>query len=398
MAETKVDHQGPEALSAAAVRGWMAVVGLVSMAAVVPARPRDYMMSFWALSYQRGYRARGLPGAVLQWLGVERISVQLVTVVSVALLLAGLALLVELGARAYRNDPGWPTFLLGMLLVGSPATLQFLALELGAFDHFLTVLTVGPLLLLLDDRGRGRLITVGLLTTVAVLIHEGFVLLGLPLIVAAVVVRRGAPVRRRLVAEVAVVVAGPVLALAWIQAGPTLSPDDLPARHAEVLEVAEVAADHRPVVWPIANHTRSFTENIAYTADRIRERGHREHLVALLACLPTLAAVVAVGRQRLGGRDRRLLVVLWAGVVAAPLLLAPIGHDWGRWMVYATFNGLLAVVWLDAHRRPPTEATTSHTPMALMAIALILPALTRSGAFRADLGHPIEVVRTLFGL
>jgi hypothetical protein len=395
--ETKANPR-PGVLSDKAVRGWLSLVGLLSMLMVVPARPPDYLMSFWVLSYQRGYRARALPASVLQGVGVERVSHQVIAAISAAFLLAALVLLVEFGVRAYRHDPGWPSLLLGLLLVGSPVTLQIQALELGSFDHLVVVLTLAPLLILLDRAGWAHVTAVGAMATLGVLVHEGFLLISLPLLLAAVAARRDPLPWRRLAADVAIIVVGPLLALAWIQAGPMVSLDEVPERTEVVARVAEVDPEEPAISWPIVNHTRSFTDNVAYSARRVSERGHREHLVALVACLPSLIAAAAVGRHLLAGANRRLLLALWAGVVVAPLLMMVIGHDWGRWFAFSTFNGLMAVVWVSARRRAPAATWATHTPMVLMVIALILPSLARDGAFRVRLGQPIQLLRTILGL
>lgn len=397
MAATDV-HDRPRTLSALAVRVWLAVVGLVSLATVVPAAPNDYMLSVWTLSYERGYRARALPASVLQWAGFDRVTPRLVATVSVVLLLVALVLLVELGARAYRHDQGLPTLLLGVLLVGSPVTLQMLAFDLASFDNVIVVLTLASLLIVLGSPGPAGLVAVGLLATLSTLTHEGFVLLGLPLIVGAVVViRRGAP-WRRIAGHVAVVVLGPAVALAWVQAAPLLPADEVPAREAEVRKRAELEPGSDRVAWPIRNHSRSLTDNIEHSARQVTRRGHRDHAVALLACLPSFLVAAAVGSRWVSPRHRRPLVLLWVGVVVAPLLLAPVAHDWGRWLTFSTFNALIAVVWVKARRRSPADTAPSHAWVALVAIAFLLPTLARNGSFRVRVGQPLELLRLILGL
>ncbi len=393
-----------DVLPTAALRCWLVAAGLLSMALVVPRAPSDFLMSFWALSVQRGYRARALPATVLQAVGFERVTVRLVSGVSVVVLLVVLALLVRLATTGHRSWPSWTTLLLGVLLVGSPATLRSFAFELAAHDGLVLLVTVAGLLVLLRDGGRWRLPAVGALAAVGVLVHEGFVLLSLPLLLAAVVVRAAGAPWRRVVAQVTVVAAGPLLALAWVAAEPTLPRDDVPERLAVVREVVELGPEGAKGRWAILNHTRSLAENVRYTADVVAEQGHSRHLISLLACVPSVAAAALIGRRLIPPGRRLLPGGLWAGATLAPLLLAPLGHDWGRWIAYGALNAVLGVVWLAARHRTTGEVArtdarraVTHVTVALVALALMTPPFARGGSFRVRVGQPAEVVKVLLG-
>lgn len=390
--------------STLALRCWLAATGALAMGVVVPAAPSDFLMSFWALSVQRGYRARALPATVLQLLGVDRVTVRLVSLVSVLVLLVLLGLLVRLATAAHRSWPSWTTFLLGVLLVGSPATLRTFAFEPAAFDGLVLLLTSAALLVLLGDDGRWRLPAVGALAAAGVLVHEGFLVLALPLLVAAVVVRSGPAPWRRWTTEVAVVVALPLLALAWVAAGPTLPRGEVPARLAVVRSVVELGPDEAKGRWAILNHTRTVGDNLRYSAEVVADRGHGRHLISLLASVPTVAVAALVGRRLVAGGRGVLLGALWAGSTAAPLLLFPLGHDWGRWMAYAALNAVLAVSWLAARlratgeiRRTCASRAVTHLTVGLTVLALLTPAYARGGSFRSRVGQPAEVVKVLLG-
>lgn len=395
-------HPPPGALPTFAIRCWLAVSGLVSMALVVPAAPSDFLMSFWALSVQRGYRSRALPATVLQALGFERVTVRLVSWVSVLVLLAVLGLLVRLTTAGSPSWSSWTTLLLGVLVVGSPATLRSFAFELAALDGLVLLVTVAALLLLLRDGGSWRLPAVSALAAVGVLVHEGFVLLALPLLLAAVVVRAGPAPWRRVAAEAAVVLVAPLLALAWVAAEPTLPRGEVPARSAVVRSVVELEPGEDKSRWAILNHTRTIADNVRYTADVVRERGHGRHLISLLASVPTVAAAALVGRRLVPDGRRLLLGGLWAGSSVAPLLLALLGHDWGRWIAYGALNAVLGVVWLTARLRSTGEvgrtgATrgVTHVAVGLTVLALMTPPFARDGSFRVRVGQPADVVKVL---
>ena len=390
--------------SSLAIRCWLATIGALAVGLVVPAAPSDFLMSFWGLSVQRGYRARALPATVLQLLGVERVSVRIVTWVSVVVLLVVLGLLVRLATAAHRAWPSWTTCLLGALLVGSPATLRTLGFEPAAFDTLLLLVTSAALVVLLGDAGRWRLPVVGVLAAVGVLVHEGFVVLALPLLLAAVVVRADPAPWRRVASEVAVVAALPLVALAWVAAEPTLPREEVPERLAVVRSVVELGPNETKGRWAILNHTRTLGDNLRYTADVVADRGHGSHLISLLASAPTVAAAAIVGR-RLAPRGRgALLGALWVGSTAAPLLLAPLGHDWGRWIAYAALNAVLGVAWLAARlrttgevRRTGASRAVTHLTVGLTVLALLTPAYARGGSVRARVGQPAEVAKVLLG-
>ncbi len=395
-------HPHSGVLPTFAVRFWLAAAGLLSMALVVPAAPSDFLMSFWALSVQRGYRSRALPATVVQALGFERVTVRLVSWVSVLVLLAVLGLLVRLATAGSRWWPSWTTLLLGMLVVGSPASLRSFAFELVAFDGLVLLVTVTGLVVLLRDGGSWRLPAVGALAAVGVLVHEGFVLLALPLLLAAVVVRAGPAPLRRVAAEAAVVLVVPLLALAWVAAEPTLPRGDVAARSAVVRSVVELGPGEEKSRWAILNHTRTIADNVRYTADVVRKRGHGRHLISLLACVPTVAAAALVGRRLVPDGRPLLLTGLWAGSSVAPLLLALLGHDWGRWIAYGTLNAVLGVVWLAARQRTTGEIGrtgaargVTHVVVGLTVLALMTPPFARDGSFRVRVGQPAEVLKVL---
>jgi hypothetical protein len=394
------------------VRGWLTGIGLVAAATVVPARPSDYLVTFWVLSHQRGYRARALPATVLQVAGAQPVSARVVGVVAVLVLGAVLALLVHLGAAAHRRQPGWPTAVLAVLLVGAPVTVRHLAFELASLDALLVLGALASLVVLLGGVSPPRLAATAVLATLSVLIHEGSVLLTLPLVLAAVVVACDGTWPRRLVV-VACVAAGPALALAWLQAAPVVPRGEALERLAAVHAASDVDPDDRAVLWPILNHTRTLGRSIEYTAERVAERGHRDHAVALLAVLPPLGAAALVGRRWLDPARRRLQVALWAGVVVAPVLMAPLGHDWGRWLAFAGFNGLVATIWSAARpatveqgtgevqghvATPPGPSGSLHAAAALVAVSLLIPTLARGGGLRTQVGEPIRLLRLLTGL
>jgi hypothetical protein len=412
----------PGAPTGSVVRAWLSVLGVASVLLVVPSRPSDYLTTFWVLSAQRGYRSRALPGTVLQWLGVDVVTRRLVAWIAVVALLAVLGLLVHLTARAHASRPGWPLLLLGALVVGAPVTLRTLAYELGTFDVLVVLLGLVCLVVLSrPGADTARWAAVGALAGIGTAVHEAFLVLALPVVVAAVVVRElvpggaaGAPVPwRRLAGAVAVVVAAPVVVAAWVTTAPSMPREELPERLAAVHAASDVDPDEPRVAWPILNHARDLGDEIDHTARKVGERGQLPHVVALLGAVPVLAVAAVVGSAWLPADRRGLLVALWAGVVVAPLLLAPVAHDWGRWMAFAALWGLVSVVWTGAWRgavevggggadRDP-DATVAlpwwaaHATVAMVAFALMAPVIGRSGGFHTRVGAPLRLLGLLFG-
>lgn len=411
----------PGAPTGRVVRAWLWVLGVASALLVVPARPSDYLTTFWVLSAERGYRARALPGTVLQWLGVEVVTRRLVGWIAVVALLAVLGLLVHLVGRAHDALPGWPPLLLGALAVGAPVTLRTLAYELGTFDVLVVLVGLACLVVLSRPGGdTARWVAVGALAGIGTAVHEAFLALALPVVVAAVVVREilpggpaGAPTTmpwRRVAGAVAVVVAAPLVVAAWVSSAPTVPRDELPERLAAVHAASDVDPDERRVAWPILNHARDLGDELDHTAREVGERGHLLHVVALLGAVPVLAAAAVVGSAWLPTDRRALLVALWGGVVMAPLLLAPVAHDWGRWLAFAALWGLVSVVWLGAWRGTVERSDdadrgaafvlpwwAAHATIALVAFSLMAPVIGRSGGFQARVGAPLQLAGFLFG-
>ncbi len=141
-----------------------------------------YAASHWILSYDHGFIRRGLIGEIM------RICFSIVTIDDVAraaftvyCLFVGSLVTAFLVLLRYC-EKGGHLFRLILLFLVNPATVSLVARDMGLFDVFLTATAFLSMVLLTL---RKRLWLMPILMVVAMLIHEGFLVLYAPTLVAA---------------------------------------------------------------------------------------------------------------------------------------------------------------------------------------------------------------------
>jgi hypothetical protein len=148
--------------------------------------PNDWAEAHWLITYEFGYVKRGLPGALVNALGLYNSTMptqDVISLISVLLLLLLGGVLFGLCAwLLHRSGYAITTLLWGILLLSSPFIVTSTDL-IGYYDHIFEIGAILTLILVL----RHRYYAAGILQFILVLIHESYMLVGYPVIVLALI-------------------------------------------------------------------------------------------------------------------------------------------------------------------------------------------------------------------
>lgn len=143
--------------------------------------PNDFAEAHWLLNYRFGFIKRGLVGSVCS-LFTKALNFRLTP--TIIAILSGIVLCIISSAYFFifvrtlrRQQPETEILLLGAVFASSP----FIVINahcFGYLDSFLYILTIASVMMLL----RRRPILSALFSSVAVLIHESYLLIGLPML------------------------------------------------------------------------------------------------------------------------------------------------------------------------------------------------------------------------
>lgn len=336
--------------------------------------PNDWAEAHWLLDYRFGFVKRGLPGQLLTWatdlLSVP-ITADVVNGVASTLLALFVAVMAALVFRIVRRHAGSPTSVVAMVaFLTSPFVVMTGHLN-GYYDNVAFLLGVLSIWLAL----RGRLLPGAVLQAIALLAHEGCILLIYPAFVLACLVRSGGdPARQRpALRRPALLVPLLVPALMAIVMAIVLStpPAGFEAGYSARLRAAGFVGggmeENTPkmlafslwTMWLLVSHF--FVEHLG------------RHATAFALVLPTLVTLgLLAGQHPLSGR-RRNTVLAVATVALLPLSMHAIAWDIDRIWTYAIFTAFLAVwVLAEVHTgEPPAWPTSRRVLLPVAAVAIV---------------------------
>ena len=338
---------------------------------------RTYGPTFYFLNYQHGFLKRALLGELLtpmQFISMRQILIMQMVIFAVLIATVYIVFWRMLfGNLAERS--------LAVFLLAGPALLPHFAYLSGDLDSvlcILTVLAVGSFLAL----PAGVALAVSLvLSLVAMLVHEGFVLLFYPALLAIMIdmVRRHR-LRAGLVAAQLAVVG--VAFLAILHYGKWAVP------HPEYMAAAQLRTDMPLEGTVFVVMSSSLQQQLRFVATM-----YTPHLIfgLLLSCLtsvPYFAMLAWLLERALAvrgyTRTHRWALLL---LLAAPMLLFPLGHDAMRWLSGICVNVSLFLLYLYrtatddssefvTERRTLTGWTATPVYGAMLGYALALGAFS----------------------
>jgi hypothetical protein len=328
---------------------------------------RAYGPTHYFLSYEHGFLKRALLGELL--LPLRFISLHAILAIELVIF----AVLVALTYIVFRRilfGSVQERALAAFLLTG-PALLPHFAYLSGDLDSLLYCCAVLAVAAFLQMPGTFATFCAIVLSIVALLIHEAFLLLFYPLLLAIMIdLCRRHRLRAGLVVAQLVMIAAAMLVI--LHYGKWSAP------HPEYLAAAQQRTDMplEGTVFLVLSNT--LQKQLRFVTALYDKRLIAGVLLSCLVSLPYFAVLVWLLRRALAARDytiksRWTLLLL----LCAPLLLLPLGHDVMRWVAAVCVNISLFLLYLYQTGAPAERSTLTKwtaTPLygALLAYALAL--------------------------
>ena len=304
--------------------------------------PNDFAEAHWLLDYRFGFIRRGLAGTLLSLassIGLASHSERAVAAASVMALVAFVLLILWAASRVVSSDadPGI-LFAAAAIFATSPFVVMT-AHFMGYLDHLFLAAAFAAAWL----ARSGRLWPAAVVAACGVLVHESFVLVGLPLVLLGASVRpeAGAGARRR--------AAWPTLALPLLAAAALWASEMFLLDRAALRGQLEARLSSFPFVGGDMN---LFVPEWLTTGTLAAWREQRHalwrhlsdpNLLRLMVPSATLLVLAAAAVSPPGSRGRRGLAV--AAAALAPLLLHAVAWDTARIWTYTILAGF-GGVWL----------------------------------------------------
>jgi hypothetical protein len=297
-----------------------------------------YGASHWVLSYDYGLVRRGLIGTIIKvWMPI--VSIEGVHHTALVAFCTFLVLLVVIFYALLKyNDKSGRLFRLVLLFLATPATLSLFARDLGRFDPFLIMILFLCLTLLSLNR---HIWLIPILMITGMFIHEAFLILCAPTIVAALIVvylwdRRD---KRTLVTLVfsTISVLGTFLVL-YKFGSPTLG-------YEEFSRLIQSRAAFFITDLSMRECYFSIKDHFQLTSPYFHDPGSIINLAgALLILSPVILILMNLWSHALRncgehrGACRLLLLATLSG-----LMILPIATDFGRWLSGVIFCNFFAI-------------------------------------------------------
>jgi hypothetical protein len=311
---------------------------VVRLVAFLPGEMNSFIAGHYLFSYAGGFHKRALVGELLSlyWYRQQLNAVDIYAISLCVLAVFALALVLFI-RRALLVS--WPTLVLGLVLLGSPAILPHFAYAIGYFDS-LQVLCGFLALLALEAPmpDWGRVAAAFVPCAVGVLIHESFLLTAFPLVVASTLVT-GVP--RRLALWFLVGSVAALTVLVQLSGPPSLSVEQYMSMAAARTDVRLEPEGFRLLYF-------HFAQNGAYLLKHYASMATVVLLVAgLLLPIPyfmLLRDLFRITTARAGLTDE--VRVGLAACLLAPLALMLVGFDALRWVSFVCLNCSLVIFML----------------------------------------------------
>lgn len=351
-------------------------------------RPGAWALTQSQLDYSHGFLKRGLPGTVLDLFGIHhRRSLTVVFFLELAVFLAVLIMLVRRSALEER----FGSLVVAAIFAGSYAV-TYLTHLVGYTD----ILNCTLAMLLLVVRGALRRFLLALvLVPVAMLIHESFLFLFLPVVLLSFVldVVAAPPGRER--ARIAMGTALLLLLAVGITLSTSLKPNLTAAqtRQFQAEVAARVDFPLEPGVFALLDH--SVAQDMRYMVIAVRVPHWWNQLSVSIACLLPLLLVLLHFQRRLlreravlpDAAARRWLRLAVMAAVFAPLLMHLVAWDAARWNVLCILAAFLVLVVLS-RQLPRGAMALSAAERNLAIVLLALNMATGYGLFDGATVNP----------
>ena len=347
----------------------LAVIAVMLGAVLLPALARHFTpvsdgnLAFYTLSYDAGFVRRALLGSLLGPAEDAVAFARRVGIFGLGVLILNAGLVFAVALRTARAQPA-SGHVVALALCAAPLTLGYFAWDLARPEQvgYAAVLALGLAMMTTRLDGRWLMGAVAAVTLVGVAIHESFVLVQMPLMLAVHHMRTpmGVDDNRAPGTAVGVVALGVVSAglLLWLGAP---SPE-IVANHSESVRGLFSGKPDAAVTA----HARGLWDGMAQAAAALGKPRNIKGLLSAALLIALVVALIAWALRRTvpphdvatQHAEQRAFAI--AGL--PPVALCALDPDMTRWLAYAALNVLVITCFVLARRDPTPAADRDGTP------------------------------------
>lgn len=329
--------------------------------------PNDFSEAHWLLDYRFGFMKRGFVGSLCSLttnaLGLQMTPTLIAILSAIIFCIMSVAMLYILLSVFRQQQPRMGLLVLGVVFASSPFVVMSAHL-FGYFDAFLYLLAIASVMLVL----RGRPLLAAILSSLPILIHESYLLIGFPLVCLATIGVLTANAERRArwmpyVIGICIPVAV-FLAVSLLQG---LSTDAMTLRGqlAGRLDSFEFVASRSKSIalWQTTTFLEFFNQQIWSFPERILNSS------VLASVGPTLLTILVFIHSSFRIRVFSPFSIVLLGLVCAPLAMHAVAWDTARISTYPIAGALIAW-WILSETRRAQPVTDEFLLIALPALFL----------------------------
>lgn len=319
--------------------------------------PNDFAEGQWLMSYQFGFIKRGLPGTLLRLTGLTDdpdTAFMVIQIVSIALFAIFIFAVLLVILRMIERT-GWsiPLFMMCVLFVTSSFIVQTSNL-VGYFDHILYVLTIIALLFVVH---RQDYLIAGVILGISLFIHETVLIIGLPIILLAMLIKGEQRITRYMLVIIPSIVA--FLFIAWSQY--TLDTQRITEQFIQYLSAFDFLEVSMEIRIPQEVITTTFSSYLGTELANfpLYLLGFP---VAIARTLPFVLMTLVFIHFTYGHRLTKWQLPLISATIFAPLVLLALAWDVERIWYYLIWHCFL-ILWvlnelLEAREMKPQHLVT----------------------------------------
>jgi len=316
-----------------------------------------YGASQWVLSYDHGLIRRGLVGTIMKlWIPIVTIEdVHHSALIAYCFFL--LCLLIAIYFIMRYKDKNGRLFRIILLFVACPATIALLARNIGRFDLFLTMILFLSMMLLSIERYTWL---IPIFMTMAMFIHESFLILYAPTIVAAFIFiylwdTKEKKIPITLIFSVILVITA--FFVLYKYGNPTLRLEEFSRIIQSRAAFGITELSMRECYFTIKDHI-GLASSSFYDAGSIAN-----FIMALIILSPVILILLNLWSHALNNCRAAHYKACWLFILAtlSGLMVMPIATDYGRWLSAILFCNFFAIFFLVSRDVIKVEELTEYS-------------------------------------
>ncbi len=308
----------------------------------------------WLLSIQEGFYSRAVVGTIIQAMFPDQYgSISFISTAAWFIIAVLTAFFVIMGYQYWKIHRNLNGFFVVFVLLVSPGTIQYFTRTAGFFDQIGYVIIIITVYYLPRVENRWQWLVVGVVAFVLTLLHEVFLFLIAPVLIAVVMAYRINKVNslddvsRLVLLSMLSFLPAAMLALVLLTIGRL---DYNPEIFNQALQQMQATADFPVSERALMIQFRTISDNLQYTTKRLFDLERIISVIlAIVVLLPSVVVAFTVMVRSLhtvNQRNKEVFsnMVQWMAVIFCliPLLLVFIGHDYPRWLAAAMTNLFIA--------------------------------------------------------